>query len=85
MLDIVMNIDDVALRSLVQSIQTLQIKDIAGGYIGTVVSYLKGVVILLQSCTVLPADLIGLLNDIMILSENSDFTSFMKSMYFDHK
>ena len=52
---------------------------------GTVVSYLKGAVILLQNCTVLPTDLIGILNYIMCLAENNDFTTFMKSIYFDHK
>ena len=40
---------------------------------------------LLQNCTILPMDLIGLLNDIMISAENSDFTSFVKSVYFDLK
>ena len=52
---------------------------------GTVVSYLKGAVMLLQNCTVLPTDLVGLLNDIMLSAENTDFTSFMKSVYFDDK
>ena len=85
MLDIVTKNDDAALQSLVQSIQSLRMKDIAGENIGTVVSYLKGVVMLLQNCTVLPTDLAGLLNNIMLSSENTDFTSFMKLVYFDHK
>ena len=46
-LDIVTNADDAALRSLVQSIQTIRMKDIAGENVGTVVSYLKGMVMLL--------------------------------------
>ena len=85
MLDIVMNVDDAVLQSLVQSIQSLRMKEIAGENVGTVVSYLKGAVMLLQNCTVLPMDLVGLLNDIMLSAENNDFTSFMKSVYFDHK
>ena len=84
-LDIVTNADDAALRSLVQSIQTIRMKDIVGEHVGTVVSYLKGVVMLLQNCTMLLMDLINLLNDLMISAENTDFTSFMKSVYFDHK
>ena len=47
MLNIVLNVDDAALRSLVQSIQILQMKDITGGDIGTVVSHLKGAFMLL--------------------------------------
>ena len=83
--DIVTNVNDAALRLLVQSIQTIRMKDIVGEHVGTVVSYLKGVVMLLQNCTMLLMDLINLLNDLMISAENTDFTSFMKSVYFDHK
>ena len=36
-LDIIMNIDNAALRSLVQSIQTIHMKDIAGKNMGMVV------------------------------------------------
>ena len=60
-------------------------KDIAGEKVGIVVSYLKGAVILLQKGTGFPIDLIGFLNDIMCLVENTDFTTFMRSVYFDHK
>jgi len=39
----------------------------------------------LQNCTVLPTDLIGLLNNIMCSAANKDFISYMKSIYFNHR
>ena len=82
MLDIVMNVDDAVLQSLVQSIQFLRMKEIAGENVGTVVSYLKGAVMLLQNCTVLPTYLIGLPNNIRCSADNDDFCTYMKDMHF---
>ena len=41
MLDIVLDVDDYALCSLTQSLQSLQLKDVPGENISIVVSYLK--------------------------------------------
>ena len=42
MLDIVMDVDDSALKSLTEALQNLRMKDVPGDNVGTVVSYLKG-------------------------------------------
>ena len=49
-----------------------------------VVSHLKGVVILLQNCTILPTNLIGILNDIMVLVIIDDFITYTTVIYFSH-
>ena len=85
MLDIIMDVDDSALRALTQSLQTLRLKDIPGENVCTAVSYLKGALMLLHNCTGLPTDTMGLLNDTMGLADCEDFTGFMNSVYFDHK
>ena len=56
MLDIVMEVEDSALCSLVQSLQTLRMKDIEGENVRTAVSYLKGALLLLKNCAELPTD-----------------------------
>ena len=48
-LDIMMDVDDAALRLLTESLQNLRIKDVPGENVGTVVSYLKGALVLLQN------------------------------------
>ena len=48
-------------------------------------SNLNGALLLLQNCTGLPADTMGLLYDTMGLADCDEFTRFMKSLYFDHK
>ena len=85
MLDVVMDVEDSSLRSLVQSLQTLRMKDIEGENIATVVSYLKGALLLLKNCAELPTDTHGLLNDIMTSASNDDFTGYMRSIYYDQK
>ena len=40
-LDIVMDVDDSVLQSLMESIQNLRMKDVPGKNVGTLVSYLK--------------------------------------------
>ena len=47
MLDIIMDVDDSALRALTQSLQTLHLKDVPGENVFTAVSYLKGALLLL--------------------------------------
>jgi len=46
MLEFVMDVEDSALSSLVQSVQVLRMKDVPGENVSTVVSYLKGAVLL---------------------------------------
>ena len=48
-LELIMDVDDVALRSLTEALQRLQMKDVAGENMGTVVSYLKGSLLLLKN------------------------------------
>ena len=62
-LDIVMDIDDSALQSLTQNLQSLRMKDVPGENVGVVVSYLKGALLLLGNCGKIPTDVMGLLND----------------------
>ena len=85
MLDIIMDVDDSALRGLTQSLQTLRLKDVPGENVCTAVSYLKGALLLLQNCSGLPTDTMGLLNDIMGSADCDEFSGFMNSVYFDHK
>ena len=82
MLSIVMNVDDAALRSLIESLQNLQMKDMLGEVVGTVVSYLKGALLLLQNCAAISTNTIGLLNDVMSLTDCQEFTAYMQSIYF---
>ena len=60
-------------------------KDVAGENVGTVVSYLKGALLLLQNCGAIPTDIMGLLNDGMVSADCEEFTSYMKSIYFAAK
>ena len=85
MLDIVIDIEDFALRSLVQSLQSLRMKDIEGENVGTVVSYLKGALLLLKNCAELPTDTYGLLSDIMCSTINKDFCGYTRSIYYKQK
>lgn len=48
-LELIMDVDDVALRSLTEALKRLQMKDVAGENMGTVVSYLKGSLLLLKN------------------------------------
>ena len=60
-------------------------KDITGENVGTVVSYLKGALLLLQNCGAIPTDVIGFLNDVMVSADYDEFTSYMKLIYFASK
>ena len=57
MLDIVMDVDASALRSLTEALQNLRMKDVPGE---------KGALLLLQNCSAIPTDTMGLLNDVMV-------------------
>ena len=70
MLEFFVDVEDSALVLLVQSIQVLRMKDVPGENASTIVSYLKGAVLLLQNFTGLPTYLIGLLRDILVSTEN---------------
>ena len=85
MLDIIMDVDDSALRALTQSLQTLGLKDVPGENVCTSVRYLKGALLLLQNFSGLPTDTMGLLNDTMGSADCDKFSGFMNSVYFDHK
>ena len=85
MLDVVMDVEDSSLRSMTGRIKTVRMKDIPGENIGTIASYLKGVILLLDNCNSLPTDVLGLLNDVMTSAESKVFCEYMQSIYFAHK
>lgn len=85
MLGIVMNVDDDALRSLIENLQSLRMKDFPGENVGTVVSYLKGVLLLLENCEAIPMDAMSLLNDVMSSADCQEFTAYMQSIYLASK
>jgi len=80
-LDIIMDVDDSALRALTQSLQILFLKEVPGENVYTT----KGVSLLLNNCSELPADTMVLLNDTMGSADCDEFSVFMRSVYFDHK
>ena len=84
MLEIMMDVDDSALRVLTQSLQMIRLKDLPGEYVCTRVSYLKEAFLLLQNNVGLITDIMGLLNNIMGSADCNKFSSFMDSAYF-HK
>ena len=85
MLEVVMDVEDSSLRSMTDRIKTVRMKDIPGENIGTIASYLKGVILLLDNCNSLPTDVLGLLNDVMTSAESKVFCEYMQSIYFAHK
>ena len=46
MLDVVIDVEDSSLRSITDHINTVRMKEIPGGNIGPIKSYLKGVILL---------------------------------------
>ena len=60
-------------------------KDVAGENVRTMVSYLKGALILLQNCDGFPTDTIVLLKNIMCSAECNELSEFMKIVYINHK
>ena len=57
-------------------------KDIEGENVGTVVSYLKGALLLLKNCTELLTDTHGILSDIMTSATNEDFCGYIEIIYY---
>ena len=74
-LDVFMDVDDSALRSLAQNLQNLWMKDVPGENVGAIVSYLKGALLLLANCNCLSTDTVRLLNDTFYLAECDKFTN----------
>jgi len=85
MLDIIIGVNNSALRALTQSLKTLRLKDVPGENVCTVVIYLKGALLILQNCSGLLTDTIGLLNNTMGSKDCDEFSVLMNSVYFDHK
>ena len=73
-----MDVDNLALCSLTEAFQTLRMKDVPGGNVGTVVSYLKGSLLLLRNCLAIPTD-------VMMTADCDKFMSYMRSIYFASK
>ena len=59
-----MNVNNSALHSLTENLQVLQMKEIPGDNVETIMSYLKGSLLMLTKCDKFPTDMIGLLKDI---------------------
>ena len=84
MLDIIMEVDDSALRALTESLQNIRMKDIKGENVGTIASYLKGALLLLQNYGKLTTDTISVLRGIFYFAECDEFTTFISNLYFNH-
>ena len=72
-----MDVEDSSLRSMTDHIKTVRMKDIPGKNVGTIASYFKGVVLLLDNCNSLPTDVLGLLNDVMNSADSKVFLEYM--------
>ena len=84
-LNVVMDVEDASLHLLVQSLQTLRVKDIEGENVATFISYLKRALLLLENCVDLPTDTHERLNDIVNSASNDDFTGYMRFIYYNKK
>ena len=60
-----MDVDDSAIYALIQNLQVLRMKDAPKENVGTVVSFLKGALMLIQNCAMLLTDNIALMNNTM--------------------
>ena len=85
MIDIILDVEYSALRSMIQILQTMRLKYIPGENVATGDSYLKGALMLLQSCEAFLTGALGLLNDIMTSADCDDLTEYMKNIYFASK
>ena len=65
MFGIIMDVDDSAIRALIQNLQVLRMKEAPEENVGTVVSFLKGVLVLIQNCATLLTGTIALMNNTM--------------------
>ena len=64
MVGVIIDVDDSAMRILIQNLQVLQLVNV-GENVGTVVSFLKGALMLIKNCALLLADTTVLMNDTM--------------------
>jgi len=85
MLDVVIDVEGSPLRSMTDRIKKVQVKDIPGENVDTIIIYLKGVVMLLDNRNILPTDVMGMLNDVMSSADSKVFSEYMQSIYFAHK
>ena len=60
-------------------------KDIVGETVGTLVSYLKGGLLLFKNYINLLTDTFGLLNNIMMLVTNLELCDYMKLIHYKRK
>lgn len=65
MLDIIMDVDDSAIRALIQNLQVLRMKNVPRENMGMVEKILKESLIFIQKCKVTLTDIIGLMNSTM--------------------
>lgn len=77
MFDVVMDIEDSSLWSMTDRIKTVRMKEIPGENIGTIVSYLKGVILILDNCNSLPTDVLGLIKNVMSSTDSKVFCEYM--------
>ena len=85
MLEIIIDVDNGALRVLTENLQTFWMKDVSGEIVKTVVSYLKGALILLLNYGKVPMCGLGILRNIFYSVEYDGITIFMGSTHFEHK
>ena len=84
MLELVMDVDNIVLRSLPQCIQILQLNNIPGENTETATSYLKGTFILLQTCNEILTDTMKVLNTSMCSTKCDKFSGIARSVYYKH-
>ena len=63
----------------------LRIKDVPGENVRTMVSFLKGAMMLVQNCATLLTDKISLMSNTMCSADCDEFRVFMQLVYFNHK
>ena len=56
-----MDVDYIALRALTGNLQNIRMKGVSGEHVGTITSFLKGALILLENYNKLPTNNMGLL------------------------
>ena len=78
MLGLIIYVDVEALRSLIQSLQTLRVHHISSKDVSTAASYINIWLLLLQNFFAeLLTNTLGLLHDIMCLADNEDFVEYI--------
>ena len=82
----IINVSDNSLQVLTQSLlQTLQLKNVAGDNVSTIVIYLKGVLMLLQNFSGLLISTFGLCNKSVVSADCKEYISFINWVYLNHK